>query len=447
MATALSKPRKIPFDRGWPLLGHAYSFLRNPIQALRDLYAKHGEIVKLKLPGRTIVAVLGHEANKHFDNLSKQEKIGKEPSMRLFREGLGNPKFVLAIDGEEHAYRRRKLAPGYGPKRFDSNRSFEIVECLTNEMADKWLSEKTPVIKHDLRRFTTRQIGLMLLDHDPNEYYEDLSEFLRYIVNVSQVRQWPRVMFLTPRFRRVKRRCEELCDKVIEEHRKNPPVGNEALLPLHAYLTDDHFTTQVDLRGAVYGVFLAGVDTQPNTLYWALALAAFNPDQQQLVRDETNKIFEDHQDPLARLQAIRSNKIIRGFVMEVLRLVPTVPLSLYTALEDLEWKGYQIPKGTDLWVGTSVTNFDPERYRDPEKFDTTRYKRGEFNVRDRSYLPWGLALHSCLGGNFAMLGLQLQLALLFHKVRVSPVTPTLPRPRADPGIIGPANYRIRVEEV
>jgi sterol 14-demethylase len=67
--------------------------------------------------------------------------------------------------------------------------------------------------------------------------------------------------------------------------------------------------------------------------------------------------------------------------------------------------GEVIPPNAFVTYATSDVHLNPDFYRDPEKWDPSRYlpERAEDKKREHGYLGWGTGRHPCLGMRFAKL--------------------------------------------
>jgi cytochrome P450 len=83
-----------------------------------------------------------------------------------------------------------------------------------------------------------------------------------------------------------------------------------------------------------------------------------------------------------------------------------------TAFEDLEWRGFAIPTGTQFVMSTLTANRDPEAYRDPDVLDIHRDKPPITTM-------FGGGLYACVGMNLARVEIQEFVAALATRFRAS----------------------------
>jgi cytochrome P450 len=95
-------------------------------------------------------------------------------------------------------------------------------------------------------------------------------------------------------------------------------------------------------------------------------------------------------------------------IEEVLRF--DAPLHLFTryALEPLEFEGVSFRRGDRVGLMLGAANRDPERFRDPARFDAGR--------PDNPHVSFGAGLHFCIGAPLARLELAVALPRLFERL-------------------------------
>ncbi len=131
----------------------------------------------------------------------------------------------------------------------------------------------------------------------------------------------------------------------------------------------------------------------------------------------------DHPDQLARLRA--EPELMPKAIHELMRV--TNPATLATpryATEDLDFAGITVRRGEALIASLQSANFDPNRFRDPERFDITRDPG-----RAESHIAFGAGPHYCLG---AALGrLEGEVALTELLLRRTGLALAVPRERLE----------------
>jgi unspecific monooxygenase len=113
-----------------------------------------------------------------------------------------------------------------------------------------------------------------------------------------------------------------------------------------------------------------------------------------------------HPDQLIKLVA---NPALWGSAVdEILRY--DTPLHFFTrwVLEDMEYEGLELKKGTQLGLIFAAANRDAERFPDPHTFDVER--------QDNQHISFGQGTHYCLGAPLAKLELATAFRILFERL-------------------------------
>nr|AZL40029.1 cytochrome P450 CYP76AE4 [Thapsia villosa var. laciniata] len=162
-------------------------------------------------------------------------------------------------------------------------------------------------------------------------------------------------------------------------------------------------------------MFLAGTHTSSSTTEWAMCELLLKPDKMKKVKDElarvvggNRKLEESDMDNLPYLQAI---------VEETLRLHPPGPLTLpRKAMHDTKFMGYNIPKGTQVFVNAWAIGREKESWEDALSFKPERFldSRISYKGQNFEFIPFGAGRRICPGLPLAHRMLPLLLGTLLH---------------------------------
>ncbi|GGW44659.1 cytochrome P450 [Streptomyces lucensis JCM 4490] len=140
-----------------------------------------------------------------------------------------------------------------------------------------------------------------------------------------------------------------------------------------------------------------------------------------------------HPDVLHRLR--EDPGLSARIVEELLRYEPPVQIvPQRTCIADIEMRGVTIPKGSRIWLMLAAGNRDPERFKDPEKFDPDR--------EDIQHLGFGSGIHSCFGAPLARLETQIALSELARRLENPRLVEDPPPYRQNAVLRGPRHLSI-----
>jgi cytochrome P450 len=127
-------------------------------------------------------------------------------------------------------------------------------------------------------------------------------------------------------------------------------------------------------------------------------------------------------------------------VEELLRYEPPVQLvPSRTCVTDIEVRGVTIPKGSRIWLMLAAGNRDPERFKDPDRFDPDR--------QDIEHLGFGSGVHICFGAPLARLEAQIALTELARRLDGPRLLQDPPPYRQSPVLRGPRHLNIGIDGV
>ncbi|MFF4958273.1 cytochrome P450 [Streptomyces sp. NPDC001222] len=172
------------------------------------------------------------------------------------------------------------------------------------------------------------------------------------------------------------------------EQRSRKPTGDMLSELVTSHGPDGPMTTMEVLSTAVL-LLIAGHETTVNLITNGMLTLLRHPEYLERLRD----------DP----------RLSVNIVEELLRYEPPVQLvPQRTCIADIEVRGITIPKGSRIWLMLAAGNRDPERFRDPDRFDPDR--------GDIQHLGFGSGIHSCFGAPLARLEAQIALSELARRL-------------------------------
>lgn len=201
------------------------------------------------------------------------------------------------------------------------------------------------------------------------------------------------------------------------------------LLDHHINNTDDF--SEEDIREEVDTFMFEGHDTTAMGMSWILYLLGHHPEIQEKLAAEVDSLFEEmlaessDKTPVnIDLNRIRELKYLECVIKEGLRLCPSVPFVGRTLTNDIDIKGYLIPKGTTVLCFIYQLHRDPAIFPNPERFDPDRFLPENVNHRHPfAYVPFSAGPRNCIGQKFAMSELKIVLSYLVRNFTFKSVAP------------------------
>ena len=160
------------------------------------------------------------------------------------------------------------------------------------------------------------------------------------------------------------------------------------------------------LQQVVGDLFGAGTETTTNTLMWAIIYMLHNPDVVRNVQGEIERVLGKK---LPSMKDKQDLPYVEATVMEIQRMSEIVPLGVpHSVLEDVEFRGYTIPKGTTVMSNLYAVHRDERIWDQPDVFKPSRFlnENGRI-VRQEQLIPF------CIGNRLSLVFSNCRLSICF----------------------------------
>ncbi|UTH76449.1 cytochrome P450 [Chromobacterium sp. IIBBL 290-4] len=400
-----------PVVKGWPLLGSAFPLLRDPLGFLRRAHEEHGDIFMVKAPGMSLVVLAGMEANRFIAERGR-ECLSSAKFWQGTLDEMDCPHSFIGVDGEVHRFQRALMKPLFARTAFNERIS-KLAEIFMSEIREGF--GKRQLVSPLFRYVVSRQIGGSLQGYLPSaEEVEALMHYQTTAMNVCSLKKWPRFMLKLPKYRRAKRKVQELADRIIRQADHNgDSTGYFQTLREKGQKVKPEWFTPGDLRNHAVISFLAGIDTVGATLSFALLELFKQPEMVRLLRAEVDEVF---QRGLPDADALERMEKVNNFVREILRVYPAAFALRRTATRNFDFQGYTVGCGQDIILFITANHTNAAWFKEPDRFDIARYEAPHCEHRvGGAWAPFGRGPHTCIGAGLANILLTLNLSLfLFH---------------------------------
>ena len=134
----------------------------------------------------------------------------------------------------------------------------------------------------------------------------------------------------------------------------------------------------------------AGTETITNTLTWSIIYLLHYPDVMEKVQEEIYRVLGDNGIP----STMKKQKMpyVEATIMEIQRVADIVPLGIpHSVLEDVEFRGYTIPKGTTVMSNLYAVHRVERIWDQPDVFKPSRFLDDDGRVlRREELIPFGI---------------------------------------------------------
>ena len=149
---------------------------------------------------------------------------------------------------------------------------------------------------------------------------------------------------------------------------------------------------------------------------WAMAQLMRNPRVMQKAQAELRERLQGK--PMVTEDDLINLRYLKLVIKETLRLNNAVPLLLpRECRETCKVMGYDVPKGTTVFVNAWAIGRDPKYWADAEEFTPERFESStvDFNGTDLEFIPFGAGRRMCPGMALGLASHEIFLAsLLYH---------------------------------
>jgi cytochrome P450 len=343
-----------------------------------------------------------------------------EKAFPLLGEGL------VTSEGALWQRQRRLMQPAFHRRHME--RLTDTMSALILEMLDRWellADQHQPLDIFTEMKHITMQIvvgtmfGFRLGKHtEPiGEAFQVASGHLKKrLQNKSagednQARQ---------EFEQALHRLDEIVYEIIEQRRSLATAGDDLLAMLLAAHDNTDLNggmTDKQLRDEIMTLFVSGHETTTDALTWLWYLLATHPDVVANIQNETDQLKLEKM----TFQDFPALAYTRLVVDEALRMYPPVSVFGRITLEQDMIDGLCIPAGARVILSPYITHRHPQFWPEPDKFWPERFGSGAESHPRFAYIPFSHGPRQCIGDQFALVEIQLLVAMATQRYVMTPL--------------------------
>lgn len=349
-------PRDKTFDCSLALLTNGYRFISERCE-------RNGEDLFLtRMMLRPAVCVRGEDAARMFyhpDRFSR--KLAMPPQTLMSLQDIGS---VQQLKGDAHRHRKQMFMSLMSPESI--KRLGDLFEEKWRARVKFWQASGTQVtLHHEVEDLLCRAVcewtGIRLSEAEAPRRAREFSAMIDGAGAIGP-RNWKGLA--------LRHRTERWAQKLIKDVRHSPLSRAERspleTIALYRDENGDALSTETAAVELV-NILRPTVAVGRFITFAALALHTY-PEYRDRLREGGEEWRE-------------------MFTQEVRRYYPFFPLVAGNAMEDIEWQGHHIPRGTWVMLDMHGTNHDPRSWQDPHTFRPERFKNWKGNAF--SLIPQG----------------------------------------------------------
>ena len=396
-----------------------------------DLTEEYGPVFQIRPPfSKPLLFVSGPEANQWVHKRGRMYLRSKD-YFDDFSKVYGASGLLPGLDGTEHFRLRKALQSAYSRERLASQLD-ELLHYARTHMAD-WKVGDSFSAAGMCRMMINAQLSPLFLSIESQDVIDDMLKYKERALTIHVMNAMPKFMLQTPGMRRKAKIIDELVERVLTSHtpaqRAGQPRGlSDDLLSLHT--SDPLLMPESNLSFVFSAALIASVYLGDAFSFTVYAMAS-QPALYEQIRREADALF-DNGDPTREDFTPDAIEVTHRFLMECLRMYPIVPISIRNVMNSCTIEGYDLPVGSRLHIAQTASHYMDDVFPEPFTFDIDRYLPPRNEHHSHGYAPYGLGTHTCLGTQWMMLQLAVNVLMLAHYYDIE---------------VSPSNYKLRFSPI
>eukprot|EP01018_Ginkgo_biloba_P029020 Gb_17626 [translate_table: standard] len=396
-----------PGSMGLPYIGQTLQlYSQNPNFFFSAKQKRYGEIFKTHILGCPCIMIASPEAARFV--LVSHARLFK-PTFPASKEKMIGPNALFFHQGDYHARLRKLVQRSFFPEAI--REVVPDIESLALTTLQSW-EGRTINTFHEMRKFAFDVGILSIFGQLEVPYKEDLKS--NYYLVEKGYNSLPINLpgTLYNKASRARKHLSEILSNIIAERRLNNAIHKDLLGTLMEFedLSDDQIADNI------IGVLFAAQDTTASAEQEAIQRAKRDGNTYLTWEDTKKMRFTSRVDFSDKWYTYLYAMI--QVIQETLRIASILSFTFREATEDVEYKGYLIPKGWKVLPLFRNIHHSPEFFPDPQEFDPSRF---EVPPKPNTFLPFGNGAHSCPGNELAKLEMLILIHYLTTKYRVDVV--------------------------
>ncbi|KAA8542380.1 hypothetical protein F0562_023484 [Nyssa sinensis] len=349
---------------------------------------------------------------------------------------------IVAVQGKAHS--RIKSFVTRAINQPDALRPIALmIQPRVITALQSWAQKGRIVASNEVKKVTFENIGKIFASIEPGPVLESLDKLFEGLIN--GVRSYP-INFPGTAYHRAlqcRKRAMAIFREKLEKKKKEKKsqdgveITNDLMDGLMQFKDDEgKQLSDIEVLDNIVSLLVAGYESTALSTMWALHYLAKYPNVLQKLREENIVISKNKDGELITVDDVSkmkyTNKVCRCLfisssqpnrfgailirldiqvVEETIRLANVAAIVFRTATEDVEFKGYKIPKNWKIMLWVRYLHTNPENFEDPMCFNPDRWNEP---AKPGTYQVFGGGTRICAGNMLA----RLQLAIFLHHLSV-----------------------------
>lgn len=407
----------IPTVPRWQSALRSVQMAKNPLPFLDNLLREHGETVQLYLGGLyKMIITADPDFVQHI--LQKNHKLYKKSDVHFEKISHFLGKGLLTSEGDYWLRQRRLIQPGFHKARLKS--ILQLMDRVCDEKLNAFdleiaTGDKVIDINHKMMELTFSIIAHSIFSININtneldQLSESLTTLQRFIIKLIRQPYMAPIVKMNGQMKKheaIRDQSNAIILNYINERRRSGKTEDDLIQMLLDIRYEDTVEGMTDkqLIDEANILFVAGHETSANALAWTWYLLAQYPEVIAKLRQEAQQIIGDK---AISFEHIIQLEYFEQVLNESMRLYPPAWTTNRIAIDDDEFKGLKIKKGTVFATYINGVHHSEKHWDQPYTFNPDRFKRDNQKKRHPfAFIPFGGGPRLCIGYQFALMEMKL----------------------------------------
>ncbi|GFP92454.1 beta-amyrin 28-oxidase [Phtheirospermum japonicum] len=408
-----------PGRHGWPILGETMEFLNARMDGCPQKFFKErvekykSRVFKTSLMGQSVAVLCGPSGNKFlFGNENKLVTVWWPSSVRKI---LGT--CISTTGGIQGMQMRKMISYFVTPDAFTKLYIKKMDIVARQHINTHWEGKEGIKVFPAIRQYTFEVACRLFMSVEEPAQIGKLAElfnvFIKGVISIPFNIPGTR-FFKAKRATTVIRKELQVIvrQRIVDLEHKTAIHSQDLLSHLLAHPDENGtFMSEAVIINNILMLLFAGHDTTSSALTMLIKYLADNPQVYERVFAEQREIaLSKEAGEYLQWEDLQKMRYSWNVACEAMRLSPPLIGAFREALVDINYGGYDIPKGWKLYWSSSLTHRDPSFFEEPTNFEPSRFEGS--GPTPFSYVPFGGGPRMCLGKEFA----RLEILIFLHNI-------------------------------
>lgn len=446
----------LPGPRPLPLLGNMLSIDRRAFHRTLEAWAQQYGAVYRCWMGRKSMVVVSDEGIANAILKARPDTFRRTSQLEVVSISGMNTHGVFMAEGSRWRKQRPVIMQSLDTRHL--KQFFPVLVAVTDRLRRRWSGADRQVVdvQSDLMRFTVDVTTSLAFGQDTNTLETEGDVIQQHLDKIFPTLQRRLLMpfaywryFRLPTDRDAEKSVGivyQAVTKFIEQAKKalddspqlreNPENLLQSLLMAATsedVAVEGEGFSEKEVADNVMTMLLAGEDTTANSLAWTIYFLVKYPEVQHKLRAEIFSVLGDA--PIAEFEQLRDLPYLDGVIHEAMRLKPVAPLNVVEANVDCVVDNLSFKKGDFVTILARTMATNPSDFPDAQSYKPERWlanarinvgagagagDKGERQVNQRAFIPFGSGPRLCPGRSLALLEMKMVLVMMMQNFTISP---------------------------